>query len=102
MAKRCEEVRDDSGKLVGYFVECPGCQAEDQSSGHIFYLKMNDGGPGWTFNGNFEKPTFSPSMLARTPTTRCHSFVTDGKIKYLDDCTHPLKGQTVDLPEIED
>ncbi len=31
----------------------------------------------------------------------CHSFVTGGRIQFLDDCTHKLAGQTVDLPEIE-
>ena len=31
---------------------------------------------------------------------RCHSFVTDGRIQFLADCTHALAGQTVDLPEI--
>ncbi len=30
----------------------------------------------------------------------CHSFVTDGRIQFLDDCTHALAGQTVDLPEV--
>lgn len=30
---------------------------------------------------------------------RCHSFVTDGRIQFLGDCTHALAGQTVDLPE---
>jgi hypothetical protein len=29
----------------------------------------------------------------------CHSFVTDGRIQFLGDCTHALAGQTVDLPE---
>lgn len=29
----------------------------------------------------------------------CHSFVTDGRIEFLPDCTHALAGQTVDLPE---
>jgi hypothetical protein len=29
----------------------------------------------------------------------CHSFVTDGRIQFLNDCTHPLAGQTVDIPE---
>lgn len=33
---------------------------------------------------------------------QCHSFITDGKIQFLDDCTHALKGQTVDLPPLED
>lgn len=31
----------------------------------------------------------------------CHSFVRDGKIQFLGDCTHELAGQTVDLPEID-
>lgn len=28
----------------------------------------------------------------------CHSFVTDGQIQFLGDCTHKLAGQTVPLP----
>lgn len=31
----------------------------------------------------------------------CHSFVRDGRIEFLSDCTHALAGQTVDLPELE-
>jgi hypothetical protein len=31
----------------------------------------------------------------------CHSFITDGRIQYLGDCTHDLKGQTIDLPDWE-
>ncbi len=30
----------------------------------------------------------------------CHSFVTDGQIQFLGDCTHALAGQTVSLPDI--
>jgi len=33
---------------------------------------------------------------------RCHSFVRDGRIEFLSDCTHALKGQTVDLPDLPD
>ena len=29
----------------------------------------------------------------------CHSFVTDGRIQFLGDCTHKLAGQTVNIPE---
>lgn len=29
----------------------------------------------------------------------CHSFVTEGRIQFLGDCTHALAGQTVDLPD---
>lgn len=31
----------------------------------------------------------------------CHSFVTDGRIQFLGDCTHALAGQTVELPDID-
>lgn len=54
------------------------------------------------FNGDADKPTFSPSLMYNfIPGRICHSFVTDGRIQYLDDCTHPLARQTIDLPEIE-
>jgi hypothetical protein len=56
----------------------------------------------WTFNHDFEKPTFSPSLLVTAPPSplRCHSFVRDGKIQFLGVCNHDLKGQTVELPEV--
>lgn len=31
----------------------------------------------------------------------CHSFVTDGRIQFLGDCTHALAGQTVPLPAFD-
>lgn len=77
--------------------ECPGCKKT--------HTLPTGGAHGWKFNGNYELPTLSPSILARTPqgdkpAIVCHSFVTDGKIKFLDDCTHELRNQTVDLFEI--
>lgn len=78
---------------------CPACK-----SGHLFYTNY-PGQPkcNWTFNGNTEKPTFKPSMLVHPHNTqkKCHSFVTDGKIKFLPDCTHDMKGKTVDLPDVD-
>lgn len=77
---------------------CPGCE---------MYHRIQHGagaGPRWTWNGNAEKPTFSPSILVRfswgSPSVDkvCHSFVTDGRIQFLGDCTHALAGQTIDLP----
>lgn len=60
----------------------------------------------WTWNGDTERPTFSPSVLVtyefgeeRLP-QRCHSFVRDGQIQYLSDCTHALAGQTVSMEEL--
>lgn len=62
---------------------------------------------GWSFNGNYERPTFQPSVLVTydgpdagqdgAPPAVCHSFVTDGQIQFLGDCTHALAGQTVPL-----
>ena len=63
---------------------------------------------GWTFNGNLESPTFSPSLLVtgylneKNPDGRCHSFITDGKIQYPSDCTHEYAGKTIELPEFGD
>jgi len=62
---------------------------------------MRPNGSGWTWNGSFDKPAFTPSLLCNEhyPASRCHSFVTDGKIQFLFDCWHPLAGQTVELPD---
>ena len=62
----------------------------------------------WEFNGDFEKLTFSPSLKVwgydeRRPDQNfvCHSFIRDGKIEFLGDCTHALAGQTVDLVDFD-
>jgi hypothetical protein len=82
----------DEPRGAVYGFECPGCKYH-----HTFLVGPN----GWTWNGSLDKPTFSPSLLvnANTPQARCHSFVKDGKIEFLSDCFHALKGQTVDLPD---
>ena len=100
------EVKGKNGVVVGYGVRCPACDAEDQGHMHLFYKRTADG-KGWTFDGNYESPTFSPSMLAQChygpeqKLHRCHSFVKNGSIQYLGDCTHSMKGQTVVLPDWE-
>lgn len=51
----------------------------------------------WKFNGDYEKPTFYPSMYCDFGENRItHCFVKEGKIEYLNDCTHEMAGQTVD------
>lgn len=86
------DLTDDNGENVCRYIECPAC-----GCGHGFDSR-------WSFNGDYEKPTFSPSMLvnANSPQLgpRCHSFVTDGKIQFLSDCTHEYAGQTLDLPDV--
>lgn len=74
---------------------CPGCR---------IHHKIVTSGPEakWTFNGNLDLPTCSPSLLVRWPEGQvCHSFIKDGMIQFLGDCTHPLAGQTVEIPEVE-
>ena len=66
----------------------------------------------WTWNGDTERPTLRPSVLTqgtdiRAGSThgqkyRCHTWVNDGKAQFLDDCTHELRGQTVDMLKVKD
>ncbi len=82
-------------KLYGYALYCPGCKSH-----HCYYTeKKNSLGATWTFNGDFENPTFEPSMLSKADSFICHSFVTDGKIRFLNDCTHEFKGQTIKIED---
>lgn len=58
--------------------------------------------PCWTWNGDVDKPTLKPSIKTWTADCMCHSFVTDGMIRFLGDCTHENKNKTVPLNEVED
>lgn len=39
---------------------------------------------------------------ARVPLANkvCHTFITDGRVQFLGDCTHQYAGQTLDLPDL--
>lgn len=80
----------------GYYHHwCPGCKAR-----HLI-PDWGDDGKRWSFNGDFERPTFTPSVrLSAGGKTYCHYFITDGRIIYCDDSEHELKGQTVMLPDL--
>ena len=81
---------------------CPGCKC-NHSVQH-----GSDTGPNWSWNQSLESPTFQPSVkvtytgsdagLDGAPPAVCHSFVTDGHIQFLGDCTHDMAGQTVVIP----
>lgn len=106
--------------------KCPGCRLS-----HVLPIEGN--GTTWQFNGDVDKPTLSPSILARggccyepdwhqhekrydpdgdgcdkgnpdedgiSMCHVCHSFVRDGMIEFLGDCTHALAGKTVELSEV--
>lgn len=55
----------------------------------------------WSWNGDVDKPTLKPSILSDDGTNRCHTFVNDGRVQFLEDCTHELKGQTADLLDVD-
>lgn len=93
MSQRVLLLQDKTGTFHGWLIECPGCQ-----SAHALDAR-------WTFNGDLQLPTFTPSLhvsskYGQPPVpTVCHSFITNGKIQYLQDSTHSLSGLTIDLPE---
>ena len=101
---------------AGLLFKCPGCNQ---------FHTVSDA---WSFNSDFDKPTLSPSVLVSgghysenfksgsdcwcTYTTktgeqpfkceRCHSFINDGMIQFLNDCTHEFAGKTIELPELQE
>lgn len=85
-----------AGLLLSF--RCPGCEDE-----HAISVE----GPGaWKWNGSMDKPTFYPSVKVTWGGEAmgrfcCHSWVKDGQIQFLGDCTHKLRGQTVDLPDLQ-
>lgn len=61
------------------------------------------GTPNWTWNGSVTAPTLRPSVLTKDGQGAvCHSWITDGRIQFLDDCTHELRGQTLELLEVNE
>lgn len=112
---KLEELQRTDGVRTMMF-DCPGC-------GFLHQVNVAGSGvPVWGWNGDMEQPTLTPSVLVTgvqeltkeehaaymrgegLPPARpftCHSFVTDGRIQFLGDCTHPLAGQTVPLPDVD-
>lgn len=113
---------DPSGHVT---YRCPGCH----DSHHIDPKR-------WAWNGDFIKPTFSPSVLVTSghyvpshkpgdhcwctfyrenpdvaenaenrqkgfECYRCHSFVRDGMVELLGDCSHANAGKTLPILPIE-
>jgi len=76
-----------------YSFLCTGC---DCYHGVIISEK------GWSFNEDMEKPTFKPSLLSITGEKRCHLYVEKGNLRFLNDCTHDLAGQVIEMENIDD
>lgn len=105
------------GVRYGMAFDCPGC-----SLTHVVNVARYPSAPAafpvWRWNNSMEIPTFEPSLSVtcgpwkdESPAPanygpdgilRCHSFVREGRIQFLSDCTHALAGQTMELPAVED
>lgn len=59
---------------------------------------MNMNNARWYFNGDFEKPTFTPSI--NVSNGQCHYNITDGNIVFHDATNHELGGTTQPLIEM--
>lgn len=94
---KIKKVPTSESKFQFHF-HCPGCEQE-----HAFNDEV------WEWNQDYNNPTLSPSFLiygyrfdknGKSVSFRCHSYITEGKIQFLSDCTHSLKDQIVDLPTL--
>lgn len=79
----------ESDHGVNYWFWCYPCDTF-----HYFRTHAAKGAPKqplWSFNGNMDKPTFSPSLLYRY--VGCHLTLTDGVLSYCDDCKHAWRNK---------
>ena len=80
---------------------CQGCE-----SAHGIRIK----GPGsWGWNGDVDKPVFSPSVLTTGGGANnvCHTFVgcngaQAGEVIFLGDCSHGMAGTVQPFPDLPD
>lgn len=89
-----------AGELIGYALYCPGCDEI-----HVIRTASTPGENAlvWSFNGDIEQPTFTPSLLNTRESDDkyqrhvCHCFIRGGRWEFLSDCTHQLAGQSLPL-----
>jgi hypothetical protein len=96
-----------------YFHWCPACE------------EMHILPDSWHFNGDLNRPTFSPSFkhegskiiydaqgkwtgewvrdaAGNTVPFICHYILTDGILNYCGDCSHDSAGKNIPLPDLPD
>ena len=95
----------------GFMYWCQGCK-------RMHSIKTR-GQPAWGWNGDTEKPVFSPSVLvtySANPNASeefkewrservCHTFIgcngaQPGEVIFLSDCTHELAGKVLPFPDL--
>lgn len=96
MLRRLSPVLETCEDGTIYLHWCVGC---DQYHGIDVGAPNSRTGARWTFDGNVEKPTFSPSINI---VGQCHYFIRNGQIEYCSDSKHELAGKTVELSPLPD
>lgn len=99
----------------GFEFWCWGCCTTHRFITHYTGNKRADQ-PKWEFGGNYEKPSFSPSLMIQHRrgywaenkqyitdgrlVTECHLIVDEGHIHYLTDCLHPFKNMVFGMADV--
>ena len=79
---------------------------------HLFYCpackRIHSFNDSWMYNKNAIKPTVTPSLKVTGKDENnnwepfvCHSYISDGNILYLADCTHDYKNRSILLPNFQ-
>lgn len=102
MKSQLRTVIQDGHEYQALAFVCPGCN----NNLHMLPVlgDVPPGKPRWDFDGNFDAPTLSPSILTRmykaTGEFICHSFLKGGIFEFLSDCTHEHAGKQVPIPDL--
>lgn len=109
LSRKLRKWADPASGQEGLLYWCQGC-----NSAH----SIRTAGPhSWGWNGDVERPAFSPSVLTTytpggglprepdDPPERCHTFVgcngaQPGEVIFLSDCTHALAGTVQPFPDL--
>lgn len=97
-------IHEENGLITAIF-NCPACNDIHAFKYYSdpFKYTNTDKDP-WKFNYNFDRPIIRPSISVDAGNSninyKCHSYVEEGFIKYLDDCSHAMKGLSIELPDI--
>lgn len=95
----------DGKRILAYFVYCPACERA-----HRFITEREDDPKYvWLFDGNWDVPSFGPSLLIHAGPLRlgerdeiCHSYLKNGVWWFQGDSTHALAGQHVPMVPFPD
>lgn len=103
MNSKIEYVEGNPDGVDQYQFYCPGCECH-----HSFWHKNIKDKVQWSWNKSFVKPTVTPSIKTQFYSYKfekdmiCHFYIKNGKIQYLNDCTHELAGETIKMVPIKE